>query len=311
MNKTSIAWTTFSANPLKYRRKSDGKVVWGCIKTSPGCAHCYSEALALRYNRGKLFNAANMEELEPFLDEGELHKMLTAKTVGGVQVSGSRCFVGDMSDVFGPWVPDALLDRLFAVFALRADVTWQLLTKRAERMRDYFAAGNRASRMHRVADDMARDIGRPQNDAGGYMVWPGGRGNGLPIPNVHLGVSVENRHCADERIPLLLQTPATVRFLSCEPLLGPVDLRGECNCLVPSYEGQGHEPTCAAARVRPISWCIVGGESGPGFRPMNHAWAIALRDQCRAAGIPFFFKQSSGARSEQGIVASTQRRQSP
>src|SRR5262249_34461457 len=107
---------------------------------SPGCAHCYSEALALRYDRGKLFNAANMEELEPFLDDDELRKMLTAKTVGGRQVSGSRCFVGDMTDLFGEWVPDQLLDKLFAVFALRRDVTWQVLTKRAKRMHRYFTA---------------------------------------------------------------------------------------------------------------------------------------------------------------------------
>lgn len=94
MNRTGIEWTNLSANPLKYRRKSDGQVAWACVKTSPGCAHCYSEALALRFERGKVFNAKNMEELEPFLDEKELYKMLTCRSVGGQKVDGARCFIG-------------------------------------------------------------------------------------------------------------------------------------------------------------------------------------------------------------------------
>src|SRR5262245_8975140 len=124
MQPTSIQWTDYTSNPIKYRRKSDGKTVWGCVKVSPGCAHCYAEAIALRFDRGKVFNAANMEELEPFTDEDELRTLLTSK-----KLSGKRVFVGDMTDVFGEWIPDKMLDRLFAVFALRPDVTFQVLTK--------------------------------------------------------------------------------------------------------------------------------------------------------------------------------------
>lgn len=132
MQRTSIEWTDFTSNPIKFRRKLDGKTVWACVKCSAGCAHCYSETIALRFNRGKLFNAANMEELVPFLDEDELRQLLTKKTCGGKQVSGSRVFIEDMSDVFGEWVPDHYLDKLLAVFALRPDVTFQLLTNRAD-----------------------------------------------------------------------------------------------------------------------------------------------------------------------------------
>src|SRR4051794_20138161 len=110
MNRTSIEWTDFTANPLKFRAP-DGRIVWACEKVSPGCAHCYADSLSVRYTdrRAGDWNAGTMATLTPFLDEKELHKMLTAKTIGGKAVSGSRCFVGDMTDIFGEWVSDALL----------------------------------------------------------------------------------------------------------------------------------------------------------------------------------------------------------
>jgi protein gp37 len=244
MNRTSIEWTTFSANPIKYRRKIDGKSVWACIKTSPGCANCYSEAIALRFNRGKLFNAANMEEVEPFLDEAELHKMRTAKTIGGVSVAGSRCFIGDMTDVFGEWIPDDLLNQLFSgTLKLRTDVTWQILTKRAQRMAE-------------------------------YLCWRYGGGR-IPSRNIHVGCSVENQRYADERIPHLLACPAAVRFLSIEPMLGPVTL--------PSLGFTGPQTV--------VDWVIVGGESGLGARPCDFEWIRSIVAQCRAANLPCFVKQ--------------------
>lgn len=245
MNKTAIEWTTFSANPLKYRQKRDGKVVWACVKTSPGCAHCYSEAIAIRYDRGKVFNTTNMEELEPFLDEAELRKMRTAKTVAGVQVSGSRCFIGDMTDLFGEWVPDDLLNQLFTeVLERRTDVIWQLLTKRAERLQR-------------------------------YLSWRWGEGR-IPCRNIHLGVSVERQPEADYRIECLRHTPAAVRFLSCEPLIGPLDF----------FYGP-----LDWGLLTGIHWVIVGSESGPKRRPMQAEWAISIREQCQAAGVDFFMKQ--------------------
>lgn len=260
MQTTAIAWTNLSCNPLKYRRKSDGKVV-------------------------RLFNATNMEELEPFLDEKELRRMLTYKPA-----SGKRVFCADMTDAFGEWVPDALLDRLFAVFALRPDVTFQVLTKRAERMADYLAPGcggcGPISHIRQFAGEKA---------AQDFYSGP------WPLPNVHCGVSVEDQPSADKRIGHLLRTPATVRFLSVEPMLGPIAptywytthnwhnwLTGETGIGRTTDNLRSHEQT-----GQKVDWVICGGESGRPFRPMDLAWLRALRDQCRAAGVPFFMKQNS------------------
>ncbi|MBY0456766.1 MAG: phage Gp37/Gp68 family protein [Gemmataceae bacterium] len=310
MNRTNIEWTAthhpdgtvtpgLTSNPLQYRDRRTGNVVWACIKCSTGCANCYSEALAERYKRGSAFTAASMAHLEPFLDEDELRHILTARTVGKLPVSGSRCFLGDMTDVFGPWVPDELLDRLFAVMALRPDVTFQVLTKRPERMADYFATGPGLTRFSRIREQMyANPCALPVPDPfahpyPGQVPWP--------LPNLWLGTSAENQAAADARIPHLLRVPARVRFLSCEPLLGPVDLRrwlvqGYCptcdmGCFVGPPGGLGCGGCADPKARRSLNWVIVGGESGPGARPMHPAWARSLRDQCAAAGVPFFFKQ--------------------
>lgn len=262
MNKTSIEWTTFSANPIKYRRKSDGKTVWACVKTSPGCAHCYSETIALRWDRGKLFNAANMEELEPFLDEAECHKMRTAKAIGGVPVDGTRCFLGDMTDIFGDWVPVDLLNRLFSdVLERRTDVTWQILTKRAARMSTYL-----------------------------QWRWGGGR---IPSRNIWIGVSVEDQHQAEERIPHLVAAPAAVRFLSCEPLLGRLDLRSWLGC-EPDRDGSWRVKSDLPMDPE-IDQCIVGCESRGAkagrFAGEYESAARSVIAQCRVTGVATFHKQ--------------------
>ena len=233
MNTTAIGWTDFSANPLKYRDAS-GAVKWACAKVSPGCTNCYSEALAKRWNRGADYNAGEVAKLTPFLDEKELRSMLTSK-----KISGKRVFVGDMTDIFGEWVADDLLDRLFAGFADRPDVTWQVLTKRAERMRDFLSDGQR----------------KPSR-------WP----------SVHLGVSVENNERAIERIPLLAATPAAIRFISAEPLLGSINLSDQ---------------------IGNLDWVIVGGESGPRFRSCEVADITDIVQQCRRASVPVFVKQDA------------------
>jgi protein gp37 len=259
VNKTSIEWTTFSANPLKYR-DADGRVVWGCVHASPGCINCYSEALAKRYGRGGPFNVPTMAGLTPFLDEDELRHMLAAKRVSGVHVTGSRCFVGDMTDIFGEWVADDLLDRLFAVFALRSDVTWQVLTKRAQRMHDYFADDDCVTRIEEQLWEMHTD------DTTNAM--PIG-----PLKNVWLGVSCEDQKRTDERLPLLLQTPAAVRFISAEPLLGGIDIAK-------------HRPGALG-----LHQVIIGAESGHGARPCHVWWIENLIGQCRDADIAPFVKQ--------------------
>jgi len=279
MNRTGIEWTTFSANPLKYRDR-DGRVVWGCVHKSAGCRNCYSEVLAKRYGRGGPFTAQVMKGLTPFLDDAELRQMARAKRIGGLVVSGGRCFVGDMTDLFGEWVPDDLLNRLFSeVLERRQDVTWQLLTKRADRLR-------------------------------AYLSWRYGEGR-IPARNIHVGVSVEDQATADERIPLLLQTPAAKRFVSYEPALGPVDFDGGWATgpgwlrgyhAEPVHACGGDEKTCAArcpeaeqTQNDRLDWVIVGGESGPGARPFNPAWAVDTVSQCREAGVACFYKQGGAS----------------
>lgn len=250
MQQTAIGWTDFSANPLKYRDAA-GATKWACAKVSPGCTHCYSEALALRWNRGTDYNTGEVAKLTPFLDEKELRAILTSKAI-----SGKRVFVGDMTDLFGHWVDDALLDELFVTFAMRSDVTFQVLTKRADVMRDYL----------NFAHERVRAL------------WPDA-GVPWPLPNVWIGTSVENQTWAEERIPFLLDLPASVRFISAEPLLAPIDLSS---------------PLLASiSTIDRLSWVIVGGESGPRFRACEANDITRIADQCQRANVPVFVKQDA------------------
>jgi protein gp37 len=290
--KTGIEWTDVSSNPLKYRDRATGKDVWACVKTSPGCAHCYSEALAERFDRGGPFTSAAMEKVEPYLCEKELMRLLGSKTL-----TGKRVFLCDMTDVFGDWVSDEMLDKLFAVLALRADVTFQVLTKRAERMKAYFATPCRLALIHVIQPLLSHRM--PCS---------------LPLPNVWLGASVENQATADERIPHLLATPAAVRFLSCEPLLGPLDLTrlwladksgwwngldGRLTCKAVSVAGQELWAETEQPLSPRVDWVIVGGESGAGARPMHLDWARAIIRQCRAANTAVFCKQLGSAATDE------------
>lgn len=276
MNRTPIEWTNFTANPLQYR-DPDGNVVHACIHKSAGCLHCYAESLAPRYGRkGRPFTAENMKRLTPFLNEKELHSMLTHKPA-----AGKMCFVGDMTDLFGEWVPFELLDQLFAVFALRPDVTWQILTKRPERMLDYMVRWSDTILRRHLVSDMAYHM-NPHRAVhiDDRKFWP--------LKNVQLGVSVENQATADERIPLLLQTPAAVRFVSYEPALEAVDFRP---WLQPCRKQNDH--SCANPHHFPsgLDWIIAGSESGHKARPAELDWYRSVRDQCQASGVAFFLKQ--------------------
>jgi protein gp37 len=210
--------------------------VTGCNKISPGCAHCYAETLAERF-RGVPGH--------PFEHGFDVQLRPEKLTLPLTWKKPRRIFVNSMSDLFHDAVPDEYIDRVFAVMAVASQHTFQVLTKRPARMRAYIAAREPL-------------FGFP---------WP--------LAHIWLGVSVENQHWARERIPILLQTPAAVRFLSCEPLLGPVDL------------GQAH----ADQRYPGIDWVIVGGESGPKARRMELEWALSLVRQCQSARVPVFVKQ--------------------
>lgn len=175
-------------------------------------------------------------------------------------------FVNALSDLFHKGVPDRFIAKVWAVMALAPQHTFQILTKRHGRMR---ALLNSEHFKDQVAVEMAGTLNLSPRDRLD-LHWP--------RRNVWLGVSVEDQERADLRIPALLDTPAAVRFLSCEPLLGPVDLT-----LLPWENEHGHAEC--------VDWVIVGGESGPGSRPMHPDWARSLRDQCTTASVPFLFKQ--------------------
>lgn len=266
---SNIEWTDATWNP-----------VTGCTKVSPGCDHCYAETLAERFRGtpGHYYEQGFDVQLRP----DKLDMPLRWKRP-------RRIFVNSMSDLFHDDVPDAFIGCVFHVMARAEHHTFQLLTKRHSRMRSLLNQW--------VREGMSVDLG--------YL--HGGRPLGAvrhtaplwtPPPNVWLGVSVENQQWADIRIPALLDTPAAVRFLSMEPLLGPVDIarlidpERDCNCSVPAMDGAGqHASRCRCLSQLDIGWVIVGGESGRGARPMHPSWARSLRDQCTAAGVPFHFKQ--------------------
>ena len=309
--KTSIQWTDYSSNCFKARRP-DGKLFNYCAKISAGCANCYAATLTHRWG-GPDYTAAGGKDLTPVLVEAELQKLLRFKPKGrpcprcdgngyieGHGDFGEPCpsncqgqsmkpmvFAHDMTDAFLGFWPDEFLDRFFAVVALRPDVIWQLLSKRPERMLAYFSTPRRWNAVAINAEDLAMKEITP--------VWP--------LPNLHLGVSVEDQRHADERIPLLLQTPAAVRFVSYEPALGPVELGkwlyrrwDECDSPMPCERHTRIGGSQMYGESAQLNWLIVGGESGPGARPCEVAWIRSAVGQCRAAGVKCFVKQDSGHR---------------
>jgi protein gp37 len=218
---SAIEWTDATWNPVR-----------GCTKISPGCAHCYAETFAERfrgvpghpYEQGFDLRTVPEKLAEPL--RWASHRMI---------------FVNSMSDLFHEGVSDDYILRVTQVMRLANWHTYQVLTKRSERMRD-------------LLQSKLADVSR--------------------LPHIWWGVSVENRKHGLPRIEHLRAVPAAVRFLSIEPLLehlGQINLEG-------------------------INWVIVGGESGPGARPMEKPWVVSVRDQCRDAGVPFFFKQWGGCR---------------
>lgn len=192
-------------------------------------------------------------------------------------------FVNSMSDLFHEKVPSEWIDEIFAVMALSPQHTFQVLTKRADRMKNYVTMARAHPvalvAMERAFSAMARN---PKSKLGAGIVLHGDimHLKDWPLPNVWLGVSTEDQRRADQRIPLLMQTPAAVRFISAEPLLGPIKL--------------WHVSDRSEFSYPDLSWVIIGGESGHGYRRMDPAWAYDLRDQCVAADVPVFIKQMAG-----------------
>lgn len=279
---SDIEWTDATWTPFRAWGNEREALGWACEKVSEGCQHCYAETINRRLGTGLPYSVKAVEKSggEHYLDEKALLKPLSWK-------KPRRIFVSSMTDIFGEWVPFEWLDRVCAVMALTPQHTYQVLTKRPERMREYVTsrgtgvgfAPEKGWTHWRVAeriDSMATESGEP-------VCWDGMNPDEMtawPLANCWLGTSVENQHWADIRIPELLATPAAVRFLSCEPLLGPLDLK---LAMTRAYE--------SGYRGRWPGWVIVGGESGPKARPFDLAWARSIVSQCRAAGVPVFVKQ--------------------
>jgi protein gp37 len=233
--------------------------VTGCAKISAGCKHCYAERIAARFWGERKFTdvLTHADRLDiPFHWK-----------------KPRRVFVNSMSDLFHKDVPDSFLPEVFAAMTIAQQHTFMILTKRPDRMAEVLQDGIFTEAVGEAIEAIAGRL----NPCIAHRADEILDGDHWPLPNVWLGVSAEDQKTADERIPYLLQTPAAVRFVSCEPLLGPVQMSPQW-----MYNDHGWET---------LDWVIAGGESGPGARPMHPQWAKSIKDQCQAADVPFFFKQ--------------------
>lgn len=275
--RTGIEWTDATWSPLRVRvRKDAGEIAKAkgytsliqiaekmagapgqhCEHVSEGYKHCYSctwQKRGFKVNGTRLpFDRRSRDLVEAEVHEEALVQPLKWRTP-------KKIFVENQSDLFGDWHTDEMIDRVFAVMALCRRHSFQILTKRPDRMARWFSARSGCwilQHMERVYDNAHRE-----------PVWIEPN---WPLPNVWLGVSIEDQPTADARIRSLLVTAASKRFISYEPCLAPVNLR-------PYLFG--------------LDWVIAGGESGPGARPPHPDWFRSIRDQCISAGVPFFFKQ--------------------
>jgi protein gp37 len=251
---SKIEWTQKTWNP-----------VVGCDKVSAGCKNCYAMRMAYR-----LMHNPNKAIAKKYAETAYKTTGGSINWTGKINIDHNAFkepvnnkkptvyFVNSMSDLFHEGVHFETIIDVFLVMCKTPWHTYQVLTKRAERMLEF------------MTNCAYNPYGTPFE----------------PLKNVWLGVSVEDQKAAGERIPYLLETPAAVRFLSCEPLLGPVDLKRELGAFAP-----GNNSPLRSNWLNKIHWVIAGGESGPGARPMHPDWARSLRDQCITAGVPFFFKQ--------------------
>lgn len=287
---TNIEWTEFNWNPLS-----------GCSRKSAGCENCYAEkmtkrlaAMGLEKYQGLLNEQGRFNGVIKFSENDLLAPLKRKKP--------TTYFVNSMSDLFHEKVKDEWLDKAFAVMALTPQHTYQILTKRPERMREYLTNAAKWPDLHTRFHETAKHLV-------GYHA-PVRRAinrEDLPLKNVWLGVSVEDQKTADERIPLLLETPAAVHWLSMEPLLEHIDLEhirwtdedaeirldartGEVWC-----ENSDSPSAYSNDSEARIEWAVIGGESGPGARPCNIAWIRSIVGQCKGAGVPVFYKQGGSS----------------
>jgi protein gp37 len=281
MNKTSIEWTHrpetggaaggFTWNPIRARRLDlvdeghrarvdHGRTGTFCTRISPGCKNCYASKINMRFGTGAEYTVPNLADHEFYIDEKILAQPMKRKKPATI-------FVGDMFDLFHEAIPAHLILRVYEVMEVAEQHTFQVLTKRANRIEPVL-----------------------YGEEGHWYL-----GGGDYLGNVWLGVSVEDQQRADERIPLLLQTPAAVRFLSVEPMLEVISFRwAKWDNWTPHPrrpERMGPGAIDEYDGLRMLDWMIVGGESGPGARPFRTEWAQSIVNQCKAAGVACFVKQ--------------------
>jgi protein gp37 len=310
MDGTKIEWTDATWNPLR-----------GCSRVSEGCRNCYAERVAARFNGPGLPYEGIATSMTTKYADGK--QVTEARWTGEIKLVEDvveqpirwrrprRIFVNSMSDLFHEKVPESWLDRIFAVMmvagiqrwhcsrehdcekancaSVRADPkdaygphTFQILTKRPERMLAYLRDDTVWCRVEEEAEKMG--YGDALEGADGVLT---GKAGNAWLKNVWLGVSVEDQAAADKRIPILLDTPAAVRWISAEPLLGPLELHDAfwrtTRTVTDEYESNPRTPR--------LDWVVVGGESGPGARACSVHWIERILEQCREADVPSFAKQ--------------------
>lgn len=319
---TEIAWTDSTWNPVR-----------GCARVSDGCAKCYAIGQAHRFaGPGQPYEGLTVVRPQtatrPGVDwSGKVRLVPEALGVPLKWRKPRKVFVNSMSDLFHPGLSNEEIAAVFGVMAACPQHTFQILTKRPERAAKWFEWVNRGY----ARDFLPNQLGALQSAMGWFIggapkelqirskAWERAtevvlEADAWPLRNCWLGVSIEDQKRADERIPWLLQCPASVRFISAEPLLGPLDLRCIVHCqsnyksdaipcgapeeplridALTGLTRDGEEMFSVERLEYPrIDQVIVGGESGRGARPFDLSWARSLRDQCRAAGAAFFYKQS-------------------
>ena len=273
MSKTRIEWTEHTWNPMS-----------GCTKISDGCKNCYAEKMA---NRLKAMGTKGYENgFAVTLHPEKLREPLERK-------KPTMYFVS-MGDLFHEDVPFEFIDRVFAIIALTPHLTYQILTKRPERMRQYFERLKINNVYYLKVPWENLPVSKGYGDL--FVANP-------PFANVWLGVTAENQEQADKRIPILLDTPAALRFVSIEPMLSHIDLtkylvRYRCySCGQESLESPDKCPSCGQSEFGDkyyspaIDWVIVGGETGSKARPLQYEWVKNIQTQCETANVPFFFKK--------------------
>lgn len=284
---TGIEWADSTWNP-----------VVGCSIVSPGCTNCYAMRMAGRLQKINRTGGTGTAYVNHY--DGTTAETGKGKYVwtGKVALAPDhivtaplrwkrprRIFVNSMGDLFHESVPDAWIDRVFAIMALCPRHTFLVLTKRSRRMREYLS---HQPSVRRRWEDVIRAT---TSDTFFHSPPP-------VLANAWMGVSAEDQQRANERIPDLLATPAAVRWVSAEPLIGPINFRRlriapDHHTIIDALDGYAIADSISGSGQEraQLDWVVVGGESGPGARPMHPQWARDIRDQCKTAGVAFYFKQ--------------------